>query len=466
MVVHKEDLTYKGIMEEVFNGKTVVCFTNDLWSSPLTELRVKAPLEECGFHVVQGNAFDKLMVNDLSKADFVVIQRDFPLYIDKFFYVLNQVRINKIPLVYDIDDNLFELPANHKDHDHYSGRYAPVLWAIWNADMVTTSTEPLAEFLLPFNKNIHVLKNCLVDKYWQFSPVKSGHSENDAVVIGYVGGTTHEVDLNMIVSALKFIGQQHGSKVQFKFWGAHPPQEMLNHPYVKWQPVVVDYQEYAVAFQSQDIDILIAPLADSPFARSKSHIKFLEYSTLGVPGVYSNVTPYQQVVTHGENGFLATSSEEWIGCLQNLISSPNLRSHLAYHAQQTVKRDWLLSKNADHWLSLYNELYVVGSKNYGDTNKSLAAIDSALCNILSIQSTQIEKLLNNKKSLMEMEQLVQSLSAQLTEKGYQLVDKDAQLSAIYHSFAWRMIQPLRRLLELSRGTWFERLWFLIRNKTS
>ena len=45
-----------------------------------------------------------------------------------------------------------------------------------------------------------------------------------------------------------------------------------------------------------------------------------------------------------------------------------------------------------------------------------------------------------------------------------LAEKDNQLSAIYNSTAWRLIQPLRRLLEISRGTWLERLWSFLRRK--
>lgn len=45
-----------------------------------------------------------------------------------------------------------------------------------------------------------------------------------------------------------------------------------------------------------------------------------------------------------------------------------------------------------------------------------------------------------------------------------LVEKENQLSAIYNSTAWRLIQPLRRLLEISRGTWLERLWSFVRRK--
>jgi glycosyltransferase involved in cell wall biosynthesis len=424
--------------------KTAVCFTNDLWSSALAEIRLKAPLEESGFQVIQGNEFDKLLVEDLSRADFVVIQRDFPIFIDLFFQVLKHVKRNKLPLIYEIDDNLFELPMDHPDQQKgfYSGRYIPMLWAIAKADLVTASTDSIANFLLPFNKNVHVLKNYLVDKYWHFSPVKKKKDEDGSVAIGYIGGTTHATDLKMVSGSLRVIGEQYGSKVRFKFWGALPPDEISNHPYVEWQPVVADYREYATTFQSQDIDVLIAPLRDTSFARSKSHLKFLEYSTLGVPAIYSSVTPFQQVIRHGENGFLASSQEEWINCLQSLISSTGLRAQMAQEAQKTVKQDWLLSRNAYKWSDHYHDV----QSNLADGRRTLDELDyerdDRLHRILSMQSDQVERLLEKERIVAEQDQFFQSA---IRSHENALTEKEQTLQSVLNSTSWKMTRPLRDL---------------------
>lgn len=418
-----------------FPGKNVICFTNDSWSSALSEIRLKAPLQACGFNVVQGNDFDKLLVDDLSKADFIVIQRDFPIYLDIFFHILKQIKKYNLPLIYEIDDHLFDLPQDHPDQQMgcYSSRFTPMLLAICTADMVTASTEPLAKFLRAFNSNVKVLQNCLIDKYWRLSPIKKNKNAQEDVVIGYIGGTTHAADLKMIAGALQSIGQQHGRRIKFKFWGAKPPEEILSHPKVDWQPVVASYQEYALAFQSQDIDILIAPLIDNSFSQSKSHLKFLEYSTLGIPGIYSDVTPYRNIVKHGENGFLASSDEEWVECLQNLISSPDLRYRISQNAQDTVKRDWLLSERANRWSNSYNNVRAGPLKSQVDLDAPSITQNDILHKILSLQADQIGKLVEKERILVERERL--------------LAEKEWLLHEIINSSSWRITDPFRRFAD-------------------
>jgi glycosyltransferase involved in cell wall biosynthesis len=410
-------------------GKRAVLFTNDMWSSALSEIRLKAPLQACGFAVEQGNDYDRLLVKDLSTVDFVVIQRDFPLYLDNFFHVLEQVREHNLPLVYEIDDNLFDLPADHPDQQRgcYSSRFAPMLAAISAANVVTTSTEPLAEFLRAFHSNVQVLPNCLIDEFWRMYPAQR-KEEREEVVVGYIGGTTHAADLKMIAGALSSIGRQYGGKIKFKFFGARPPGEILGHPKVEWQPVIAAYREYAAAFQNQDMDILVAPLVDNSFSRAKSHVKFLEYSTLGAPGIYSNVTPYNGIVAHGENGFLASTTDEWIEYLQKLISSPDLRYRAGQNAQDTVRRGWLLSDRAGIWLETYNTALAGMTTPAYPANRN-----EALRKILSTQINQINRLLEREKHLAEMERL--------------LNEKERALHEMLNSTSWKITDPLRRLTD-------------------
>ena len=83
-------------------------------------------------------------------------------------------------------------------------------------------------------------------------------------------------------------------------------------------PELWSYKEFATYFQSQDVDIFIAPLEDNLFNRCKSSVKFLEYSCLGVPGIYSNIDPYSIVIKNNFNGLLAYTNDEWKNSLRKL----------------------------------------------------------------------------------------------------------------------------------------------------
>ena len=360
--------------------QTVVCFTNDTWESALSQVRLRGPLEMAGFSVNPGNDRDQCLVDNLEGVDYVVIQRDFPQYIDLFLFVLQETRKYQIPLVYEIDDLLFYLPENHplqKDRS-FSKNFIPMLVAINRADLVTVSTAPLAQYLKPFNSNVRVLPNYLNDDLWEFQPVSEKTQNDFPIVIGYIGGSTHQSDISMIANALIRIKNEFEEKVILKFWGVEPPQELISHSKIGWQPIVASYKEYAEVFRHQHIDILIAPLEDNLFNQSKSCLKYLEYSTLGVPGVFSKGKSFESVVEHGKTGFLAASEDEWVSCLEDLLESPELRLRIAKNAQESVKNNYLLSDHAQEWAEAYGTIMDVFSKYKQPSGNQLEAHEELL----------------------------------------------------------------------------------------
>ena len=372
--------------QSVSSGRKVLCFTNDTWESALSQVRLRGPLEAAGFSVNPGNDRDKCLVENLDGIDYVVIQRDFPQYIDLFLFVLKETRERQIPLIYEIDDLLFYLPENHplQRDGSYSKNYIPMLIAINRADLVTVSTAPLAQYLKPFNPNVRVLPNYLNDDLWEFQPVSEKTQNDFPIVVGYIGGSTHQSDISMIANALIRIKNQYEKKVTLKFWGVEPPQELTTHSIIGWQPIVASYKEYAEAFRHQHIDILIAPLQDNLFNQSKSGLKYLEYSTLGVPGVFSKGKSFEGVVEHGKTGFFATLEDEWVSYLEELLESPELRLRIAKNAQESVRNNFLLSDHAQEWTEAYGNIGDVLSKNKQLSGNRLEA-DEEMLKVLQSQ---------------------------------------------------------------------------------
>nr|HMN63321.1 glycosyltransferase [Anaerolinea sp.] len=134
------------------------------------------------------------------------------------------------------------------------------------------------------------------------------------------------------------------------FWGCKPPDELADHPSVIWNDIhYQSYVEFADYFSKQICDIFIAPLSQNEFNRAKSPLKYLEYSSLGVSGVYSKIDPYEGVIQDGKNGLLAAAPQDWFEKIEALVLSPTLRLDLANAAQQAVARDWLLSNHHALW---------------------------------------------------------------------------------------------------------------------
>jgi len=417
------------ILSGDFVQKKVVCYISESWSSAVTEVRLRAPLSTIGFQVIQGNNFHEILVKDLVGVDYVVVQRDFPRNIAFFFDILMQAREYEIPIIYEIDDLLFDLPDDHPDRhsSYYLDGLVPMLIAIGKADLVTVSTKALEKFISPFNPNTQVLQNCLADSFWHLKAPQMTEKPQDKVSIGYIGSHTHYPDIKMITGALTSILDQYGSKIDLIFFGVTPPDELLAYSQVDCSPPIANYREYARSMLNQTIDIFIAPLEPNSFNQCKSPLKFLEYSALGVAAIFSQGPPYSSLVRHEENGLLAYSSEDWVRCIQMLIESPALRFKLAQNAQDTLKRDWLLSQHSGEWKNIYHNLTPKREKILEVGVRGERVWEMVLRTQMAQRQQQIEKL---QASVNENVQLVGELEVKLNEINAQLSEKDKFIEAL------------------------------------
>jgi hypothetical protein len=251
--------------------------------------------------------------------------------------------------VYDLDDLLIELPAGHPDVRFYETTRAAILHALADADAVTCSTSTLADYLKSFNPNVRVLPNYLSDRLWArglHRPRETDMAANGEkpVTIGYMGGHSHLADLESLSRLCSVVGPIWGASITLL--GGRPLA--FRRDWVEWsEPALVDYA--GCGYFGGRSATFLAPLQDIFFNRCKSPLKFLEYSALGIPGVFSRIAPFEHVVDHGDNGFLASTQEEWVGYLSQLIQDPGLRHRVGLSARQTVRDKWLLSQHAHDW---------------------------------------------------------------------------------------------------------------------
>jgi glycosyltransferase involved in cell wall biosynthesis len=429
---------------------SVVHYTADVWEHVCPIVRVVAPLRHAGLRHVRGNEWEAghlcVFPERVADGDIVVIQRDFPRYTDEYEKVIAQARALGKPVVYELDDLLTELPAQHPDWEFYSKARAAILQAVVEADAVIGSTPLLCDYLRGFNPNTWLLSNYLDDQLWLLdAPESLGASDECPVTIGYLGSPAHLPDLELIVPVLTRMLSRSES-VRLVFWGMIPPVPLSEHPQVAWHiPALVNYAEFATYFTRQACDIFIAPLQDNLFNRCKSPLKFLEYSVKGIPGVYSCIAPYASVIEHGKNGFLASTLEEWEEYLVRLIETPGLRRRVGIAARQTVREQWLLSQHAGQWVETYRQIC--------DVEKPQSSVAARVARQMH---TWYRELAGQKDSfsarLQEKEQTVQckkknsqSLSAQLTDREQVVQSLGLELVAIKSSTGWSLLQVLWRL---------------------
>jgi len=412
--------------------EVIVLYTADPHESAMPVLRILGPARQAGLRVLFGNQGPEIDPGKVAGADVVVIQRDFPRFTEEYATIVTLAQDRDIPVVYETDDQLLSLPQEHISQKDLSDVLLPVLWAIIDADLVTTSTPFLRDQLAPFNPNVQVLPNLLDEQIWSFRDLTQARTPGDPLRIGYMGGQSHLPDLIWALPALEAIRANYQGGVQFKFWGVHPPEEFLQHPEVEWVPLdIQDYTEFARYFSRQDCDIFISPLIDNSFNRAKSAIKFLEYSAMGVPGVYSDIPAYADVISDGQNGFLASGLEDWQTSLSHLIENPELHHQIGAAAQKTVRESWLLSQQADRWPQVYTLAAQAAKTSHPKRIERIRAVTEAARLIRTRHHELVAKNQQLNNEVQASTELAENLQARLDE--------------IYQSRSWQLLQKSHRL---------------------
>jgi len=169
----------------------------------------------------------------------------------------------------------------------------------------------------------------------------------------------------------------------------------LSFPDTKWSPIKThNYREFIKDFQKINVDFFIAPLIDNEFNNCKSAIKYFEYSTLGAPGIFSNIRSFSETVDNGINGLLASTHQDWFDYLKLLIESPEKRRIIAGNAQKTVKSSYMLSQHADEWLEAYHSIEPnANEKKKIFSENTVYQREEILTHIFSIQQNQVQELM-------------------------------------------------------------------------
>jgi glycosyltransferase involved in cell wall biosynthesis len=222
---------------------------------------------------------------------------------------------------------------------------------------VIASTERLRDRLLPFNKRIAVVPNAIDEKlFGQPSFRYPGRN-----TIGYMGTHTHEDDLSLVLQALRAVA----GKIPFKLELAGGLTETRARSlFWRFAPRVLDtttdaeYPRFVAWMRAQmRWDLAIAPLEDTEFNECKSDMKFLDYSALGIPAIYSSVPAYSKTVKHLETGYLAPNTTDgWTEALFFMLNNPEHRRGMAQAAHQYVCSRRTLEHCAHRWLEAINAI--------------------------------------------------------------------------------------------------------------
>lgn len=282
------------------------------------------------------------------------------LYTPSVAKLISRIKAVSKEIIFETDDLVYD-PVFLKHMDYfkqmnklerklYENGVGGEILADPNVKVCTTTTSFLANKLREKGKEVFIVSNKLSNKdlkiadsilttnnKQQTTNKKVLNSKiNQSVKIGYFSGTlSHNKDFATITNALIEILEKY-QQVELLLMGPLDIEDKLNKfkNKIKRFPRVSREKYFAAV---ANVDINLAPLEiGNPFCEAKSELKWIEAGLVGVPTVAAGTQTFREAITDGVDGYVASTTEEWIEKIGKLITDKNLRKQMGEKAREKV----------------------------------------------------------------------------------------------------------------------------------
>ncbi len=276
------------------------------------------------------------------KHDLIWLQQELlpwiPFDMEKVLYS------KKIPLLVDYDDAVFHRYDLHKNSLIRLLLRKKIDHVMEIASGLTVGNAYLAERAEQTGaRNIHILPSVVDTKKYH---CKSKETQTD-FIIGWLGTPKTIHFLETIKPALENVLK---SNTRLIIVGADIPDSVKDLP-IQSQT----WNEDTEIDQILQFDVGIMPLIDAPFERGKCGYKLIQYMACGLPVVASPVGVNQNIVEQGINGFLASTTEEWIDAIIQLRDDLALRKKMGMAGRKKVELHFNLESTANQLVNLFDQ---------------------------------------------------------------------------------------------------------------
>ena len=325
-------------------------------------------------------------------------------YLDGFMLIKKHNPTAKV--IVDIDDYWVCI----KELQHYTnyvtnGLNKKTLYALQNADYVTTTTEYFRQQLLKQNKNVIVIKNVINENENQ---VKTTKTKDKRLRVGILCGASHIEDVKLLqgmVNILKpeldkirfmVIGFDDKCKTpyydsegntQWRFstyeespWGDF--ERILTDNYSIVSPEYKDYLSKMVQqpypYESLEpysrrwtadidhylthydyLDVLLVPLVDTKPCHFKSELKLVEAGYKNTAVICQDLTPYSSVAKGKDIAILMdkkSKAKDWAKEIKKLLNNPERVTQLQENLSVFIKENYKMSIEAKKIVDIYEKI--------------------------------------------------------------------------------------------------------------
>ena len=278
------------------------------------------------------------------KYDQLVIEKELfpyvPAFAEKILHVLG------VRYIVDYDDAVF-----HNYDQHGNAVVRTVLGnkidaVMKNASRVVAGNSYLADRARKAGaKKIEIIPTVI-----DLTRYAVQEKEERKLVIGWIGTkTTFEKHLLPQRNWIKKI-QEENADIAFHIVGITEDMDLGKN--VKYIPWIEDSEVREI----QKFDVGIMPLLDSLWEKGKCSYKIIQYFACGIPAIASPVGMNREVITGGENGFLAETPKEWMNAITLLKNDHRLRRSMGLAGRRQVEHTYSVQVTAPKWIEILRNI--------------------------------------------------------------------------------------------------------------
>jgi glycosyltransferase involved in cell wall biosynthesis len=199
----------------------------------------------------------------------------------------------------------------------------------------------LANYAHQFNGSVTVNPTTIDTENWHTLAQAPSKKNDYRIIIGWTG--THY--LSSLVGVFQHLEKKYPIVLR-----------IISNKDLKLPLANVEFLSWKKETEIQDLqtfDIGIMPLPDDAWAKGKCGFKALQYMSLGIPSVVSNVGVNVEIIEQGVNGYCCANLDEWQTNLERLILDKIVREEIGMKARAVVVDHFSVRSNGGNFLSLF-----------------------------------------------------------------------------------------------------------------
>jgi glycosyltransferase involved in cell wall biosynthesis len=234
------------------------------------------------------------------------------------------------------------------DHpDHFPALRGDGQYGFTGVHAVQTTTEPLAAILRARNPEVAVFPNAVREL-----PEPRNFTDPDSLTL-FFGALNREGDWRDLLETVNHVAALAGEKLRFEVVHDRAFFDGLRTARKNFTPTC-DHATYLALLGGADICFM--PLADTPFNRAKSDLKFIEAASARAVALASPVV-YAASIADGETGVIFHDAAELRARLLQLIAFPQMARDIAEAGRDYVRRERMLTGQVAARLAWYRDLW-------------------------------------------------------------------------------------------------------------